>query len=74
MEQYRLGKNDICEAIEDLDELHKLGQGSSSADPLEELDIGNGTTPRPIIVNKNIKADYKAKVIELLREYIDCFA
>ena len=35
MEQYRSDKNDICEAIEDLDELDKLGQGFSLADPLQ---------------------------------------
>jgi hypothetical protein len=37
VEQYRSNKNDICEAIEDFDEVQKLGQGFSSADPLEEV-------------------------------------
>jgi hypothetical protein len=46
--------NDIGEAIEDFEELEKLGQGFSSADPLEEIDIGDGITPRPIFVNKNM--------------------
>jgi hypothetical protein len=40
---------------------------------LEEIDIGNGAVPRPTFVNKNLNADYKAKLIELLREYVDCF-
>jgi hypothetical protein len=44
------------------------------ANPLEEVDIGNGAVPRPTFVNKNLNADYKAKLIELLREYVDCFA
>jgi hypothetical protein len=35
-------KKDTCEAIEDLDDLGKLGQGFTSADPLEEEDIGDG--------------------------------
>jgi hypothetical protein len=37
--------NDMCEAIEDFDEVDKLGQGLSSTDPLEEIDIGDGITP-----------------------------
>jgi hypothetical protein len=46
--------NDMCEAIEDFDEVEKLGQGFSSADPLEEIDIGDGITPRMTFVNKNM--------------------
>jgi hypothetical protein len=34
MEQYHSTTNDMCEAIEDFDEVEKLGQGFSSADPL----------------------------------------
>jgi hypothetical protein len=30
-----------------------LGQGFTLADPLEEVDIGDGSTPRPTFVNKN---------------------
>jgi hypothetical protein len=37
----------MCEAIEDFDEVEKLGQGFSSAGPLEEIDVGDGITPRP---------------------------
>jgi hypothetical protein len=46
-EQYRSITNDMCEAIEDFDEVEKLGQGFSSAGPLEEIDVGDGITPRP---------------------------
>jgi hypothetical protein len=53
-EQYRSTMNDMCEAIEDFDEVEKLGQGFSSADPLEEIDIGDGITPRMTFVNKNM--------------------
>ena len=38
MEQYWSVKNDMCEAIEDFDEVEKLGQGFSSSDPLEEVE------------------------------------
>jgi hypothetical protein len=54
IEQYRSILNDMYEAIEDFDEEEKLGQGFSSADPLEEIDIGDGITPRSTFVNKNV--------------------
>jgi hypothetical protein len=52
VEHYRANKNDMCEVIEQSEDLDKLGQGFTSADLLEEVDIGDGTTPRPTIVNK----------------------
>jgi hypothetical protein len=74
VEQYRSKKNDVCEAVEDFSEIEKLGQGFTSADPLEEVDIGNGVVPRHTFVNKNLNADSNAKLIEILRGYVDCFA
>jgi hypothetical protein len=72
-EQYRSAMNDMCEAIEDFDEVEKLGQSFSSADPLEEIDIGDGITSRPTFVNKNMSLKHKDTVIKLLRYYVDCF-
>jgi hypothetical protein len=43
-------------------------------DPLEEIDIGDGITPRPTFVNKNMSLDYKGAIIKLLKYYVDCFA
>lgn len=74
VEHYRSSKNDMCEAIDDFDEVEKLGYGFTSADSLEEVDIGSGNIPRPTFVNKNMANDCKAKMIELLRNYVDCFA
>jgi hypothetical protein len=37
-EQYQSTMHNICETIEDFDEVEKLEQGFSSADPLEEID------------------------------------
>jgi hypothetical protein len=54
MEKYRFTTNDMCEAIEDFDEAEKLGQVFSSANPLEEIDIGDGITQKSIFVNKNM--------------------
>ena len=73
-EQYRSNANDTCEAIEDFEEVEKLGQGFTSADPLGEVDIGDGITPRPTYVNKNLPFEHKCALIELLKEYVDCFA
>jgi hypothetical protein len=66
--------NDMCESIEDFNEVEKLGKGFSSANPLEEVDIGNGITPRPAFVHKNMSLEHKDAIIKLLRDYIDCFA
>jgi hypothetical protein len=66
-------KTNTCEAIEDLDDLGKLGQGFTSADPLEEVDIGDGTVPRPTFVNKSLDPTFKLELIKLLKEFVDCF-
>jgi hypothetical protein len=64
----------MCEAIEDFDNLRKLGQGFTSAEPLEKADIGDGTIPRQTFVNKNLDPLFKSELIKLLKEYVDCFA
>jgi hypothetical protein len=73
MEQYQSTTNNMCEAIEDFDEVEKLGQGFSSTDPSEVLDIRDGINPRPTFVNKNISLEHKDAIIKLLRDYIECF-
>jgi hypothetical protein len=65
--------NDICEDIEDFDEVEKLGQGFSLANPLEEIDIGHGITPRPTFVIKNMSLEHKDAITKLLRDYVDWF-
>jgi hypothetical protein len=66
--------NDICKVVEDFEELEKLGQGLSSADPLEEVDIGDGITSRPTFVNRNMSLEHKDAIIKLLKEYLDYFS
>jgi hypothetical protein len=73
-EHYRANKNDMCEAIEETEDLDKLGLGFMSTDPLEEIDIGDGVTLRPTFVNKNLSVDYKNILVEFLRVYVNCFA
>jgi hypothetical protein len=60
--------------IEEFRDLDKLGQGFTSADPLEEIDIGDGKTPRLTFVNKTLETDPRNEMICLLKEYSDCFA
>jgi hypothetical protein len=60
--------NDMCEPIEDFDEVEKLGQGFSLAESLEEIDIGDGITPRPTFVNKNMSLEHKDAIIKLLKD------
>jgi hypothetical protein len=74
VEQYWTSKTDAYEAIDDFDELNKLGHGFTSADSLEKVDIGDGSVPRPTFINQNLKANYKAELITLLKEYADYFA
>ena len=74
LDEYRAGKNDICEAIEEPYDMENLGQGFVSANPLEEMEIGDGTTPRPTFVSQNLEAGYKQVLIALVREYVDYFA
>jgi hypothetical protein len=52
----------------------KLGHGFTSADKLEEVDIGPGDRPRPTFVSAKLDPEYKQELINLLKEYKDCFA
>lgn len=42
-------------------------------DPLEEIDLGKWGIKRPTYVSANIIPELKIKVIQLLKEYKDCF-
>ena len=59
IEHYRARRNDMCETIKESEDTDKLGQGFKSADPLEKIDIGDGTIPRPTFVNKNLSVEFK---------------
>jgi hypothetical protein len=64
---------DAC-VTEDFRDLGKLGQGFKLIVPLEEVGIGDDSTPRPTFVNKNIKSNSRNIMIGLLLKYFDCFA
>ena len=52
----------------------KLGHGFTSADELEEVDIGSGDRPRPTNVSAKLDPEYKQELVSLLKEFKDCFA
>jgi hypothetical protein len=58
----------------DLTEDGKLGYGFTSADDLEEIDIGPGDKPRPTFISKKLDLSLREPMITLLKEYADCFA
>lgn len=43
-------------------------------DPIEEIDLGNGTTKRPTYVHTKVGSEMKANLFKVLTEYKDCFA
>jgi hypothetical protein len=57
--EYHSYTNDVMGMVEDLDELGKLGQGFSSMDDLEKVDIGDGVIPRPKYVSVRLKMSQK---------------
>jgi phosphoenolpyruvate carboxylase len=71
MEQYRSTTNNMYEAVEDFNEVEKLGL--SLANPLDEIDIGDVITPQPTFVNKNMSLEHKDAIVKFLRKYVDCF-
>jgi hypothetical protein len=58
----------------DLADDGKLGYGFTSADELEEVDIGPGDKSRPTFVSKKLDPSLRELMIALLKEYSDCFA
>jgi hypothetical protein len=62
----------ICSV--DLIDDGKLGYGFTSADKLEEIDIGPRDKPRPTFVSKKLRSCLRELMIALLKEYADCFA
>jgi len=42
-------------------------------DPLEEVDLGDGSIKRPTYVSAKITMVFRNRIVELLKEYKDCF-
>ena len=45
----------------------KLGQGFTSADALEEIDIGDCDRPRPTFISANLDPEYRQELIKLIK-------
>jgi hypothetical protein len=58
----------------DLVDDRKLRYGFTSADELEEIDIGPGDKPRSTFISKKLDPSLREPMIALLKEYSDCFA
>jgi hypothetical protein len=58
----------------DLADDGKLGYGFTSANKLEEVDIGPGDKPRPTLISKKLDPSLREPTIAVLKEYSDCFA
>jgi hypothetical protein len=69
--EYCSRTKDISDVVEDLGHDGKLGQGFSSLDQLEEMDIRDGVVPRPKYVNANVPIDQKEQVCHVLCEFSD---
>jgi hypothetical protein len=69
---FLLSSLSICSV--DLTDDGKLGYGFTSADELEEVDIGLGDKPRPTFVGKKLCLCLREPMIALLKEYASCFA
>ena len=57
-----------------LDDEGKLRHGFTSANALEEVDIGDGDRSKPTFISAKLDPDYKQELVKLLKEYKDCFA
>jgi len=57
-----------------LEDEGKMRHGFTSADALEEVDIGDGDRPRPTFISAKLDPEYKQELVKLLKEYKDCFA
>jgi hypothetical protein len=62
----------ICSV--DLTNDEKLGYGFTSADELEEVDIGPVDKPQPTFISKKLHPCLQELMLALLEEYTDCFA
>ncbi|XP_045798024.1 uncharacterized protein LOC123892265 [Trifolium pratense] len=53
---------------------HSSIQRMQAQDPLQEVDIGDGSIKRPTYISANIDPILRERMVELLKSYKDCFA
>jgi hypothetical protein len=59
--EYHSYMDDAMGVVEDLDELGKLGQGFSTINDLEKVDIGDGVVPRPTNLSARLNTSQNRK-------------
>ena len=52
----------------------KLVHGFTLPNVLEEVDIGDDDRLRPTFISTKLDPEYKQELVNLLKEYKDCFA
>lgn len=67
-------QTEACEAIDDFNELDKLGLVFTKAGPFEKIDIEDESMFRLTFINQNLKVDYRVRLIVLLKKYVDRIA
>jgi hypothetical protein len=72
--EYKVGKDGNSELIEDFDDVGKLGQGFSTVDDLQEVNLGEGNDMRPTYISMNLSREQKERLCGMLKEFMDCFA
>jgi hypothetical protein len=72
--KYRLEMNSMYEPMDGLDDIRKLGQGFTSVDRLDEINLGGDMDRRPTYINAVLGGDQRRRMHELLQEFTDCFA
>jgi hypothetical protein len=60
--------------IEDFYDFGKLGQGFTSVDELEEVDLGGEDMSRPTYISSTLSGEHKRRLSDLLKEFPDSFA
>jgi hypothetical protein len=55
--EYRSQQDDMGGSVEGLEDDGKLGQGFTSVDELEEMDLGDGGIRRPTYINSSLSGE-----------------
>jgi hypothetical protein len=70
---YRSHQDGISDVVEESGQEGKLGQGFSSLDSLEEVDLCDGSVCKPTYVSTKLSREEKEKVCCLVKEFTDYF-
>jgi hypothetical protein len=72
--EHRSNQDSISDVVEESGQEGKLGQGFSSLDSLEEVDLGDGSVHKPTYVSARLSREEREKVCCLVKQFTDCFS